>query len=587
MKRRFKLNHRSFLLLAVIFPVLLFALACGAASQPTPTPTSPPKATPTSTRTAAPAATPTPTSPGPAATPTPTTVALPTPTVVATQPKRGGVLRVTGADMPHYDGQIHSTQGFFDVVAKANNNVFINYLDDKIDCEICQEWHLEDNGKSMVLNLIHGIKFHDGREMSSSDVAYSLHKMMGDVDGVSSPRCGVLREYVDKIETPSTYQVRINLVRPSAFVPKVLANVSCVIYPDKTTRQDLQSKPIGSGPFLLQSAVIGAGSKFIRNPNYFKPGLPYLDEVNMVVTGGEPATQAAFSTGKLDYTGSRTPSQQYLPALYKLRDEGKVTYRKGLSGCNVQGAFVVTTKPPFNDLKVRKAMNLALDRVAYSDIVYNGDTVPQLLFAAGTDSGRPATEIWNVVPGWGTGAKKQQEIADGKKLIADAGFPNGMDIPQMATTSGSILRMGEVVNQQLPAIGIRTKMDLDAQAVGTRDLKLDYVTFTYRYCLTTMDPDELFGLYFISGGSRNVTGYANPEIDKLFIQMSGELDITKRKQLVRQMEDIIILRDMVYAPLPQQYDENFLWGKVKGFPFGLSTGFASGQFRADTIWIEQ
>ncbi|MSQ22235.1 MAG: hypothetical protein EXR53_02870 [Dehalococcoidia bacterium] len=587
MKIRVKLNHRQVPLVAMILPALLFALACGAAEPPAPTPTPVATATSTPAPTAAPLATSTPTRPGPVATPTPTSVASPSPTP-GVQPKKGGVFRISGSDVPHYDSQIHSTQPYYNPLAKLYNNVFVNYVDDKVECEICKEWRLENSGKTMALTMIEGVKFHDGREMTSADVAYSLKKMTGEIDGISSPRCGVLREYVTSIETPSKYVLRINISRGAAFVPKALTIASCVIYPDKTTRQDLQSQAFGSGPFLLKSAITGAGWKLERNPNYFKPGLPYLDSIEMPVTGGEPATIAAFYTGKIDYTGSRSPAAQYLPQLYKLRDDGRVNYRKGIAGCHPHGAFVVTTKPPFNDIKVRKAMNLALDRVAWSNTVYNGDTVPQLLFTADSDFGRPSSEIWNVLPGWGTGAKKQQEIEEAKKLLTEAGFPKGMDIPQMSATSGSTLTMNEAINQQLALAGIRTKMELtEAVERSNRELKLDYIILAWRYCQTTMDPDELIGQMFISGGSRNVSGYINPEIDKMYAQMSGELDITKRKQLVRQMEDIIVLRDVVYGPMPEQFDEGFWWKRVKNHTFGLSSGFASGQYRADTIWVEQ
>ncbi len=490
--------------------------------------------------------------------------------------------------MPHFDGQIHSTQGFFDVVSKSNINVFINYDGEGVECEICEDWRLENNGKTIAINMIQGIKFHNGKEMTSADVAYSLKKMMGQIDNIGSPRCGVLREYVTSIETPSKYVLRINISRGAAFVPKLLSIASCIIYPDGTTREDLQSEPLGSGPFLLESAVTGVGQTFVRNPDYFKPGLPYLDEVEMTIIQGSAATMAAFLTRKRDYTGSRTPAEQYLPQLYKLRDEGRVNFRKGLSGCSPQGAFAVVTNPPFDDIRVRKAMNLALDREAWSILVYGGDTTVSLLFPPTTPFGRPESDYLNKLAGWGTGAKKQQEIEDGKKLMADAGFPNGIDIPHMSSTGGSTLRMNEVISEQVAKVGIRTTLDLVGGATrSTRELAHDYVILSWRYCQTTRDPDELFGQSFITGGSRNVIDYSNAEIDSLYAQMSAEVDASKRKQLVRQMEDIVVFQDVAFGPMPQQFDQNFWWTHLKNFTFGLSSGFASGQYRADTIWIQE
>ena len=583
-------SQRPSLISAILVPLLAVVLACGPGQEPTPTPTRTPTAAavPTATPTAAPLATPTPTRPGPTATPTPTIVALPIPTLVAEQPKKGGVLRLIGSDIPHFDSQIHSTQPYYNAIAKVSSNVFINYEGDKVECEICKEWSLENNGKTIAINMLPGIKFHDGKEMTSSDVAYSLKKMMGEIDGISSPRCGVLREYVTTIETSSKYVLRINISQGAAFVPKVLAVATCVIYPEGTTRQDLQSKPRGSGPFLLTKVITGSGLTFERNPNYFKPGLPYLDGIEMRVIQGTASELAAFLTQKVDYTGSRSPAAQYLPQLYKLRDEGKVSYRKAPSGSRPQGVFAVVTKPPFSDLKVRQAMNLAMDRAAWSKVAYAGDTVPLLLFPADSEFGRPESEFWNKIPGWGTGAKKQQEIEDGKKVLSEAGFPSGLDIPQMTVSDSDQLRRNEIVSDQLAKVGIRTKLEIvDSATRSNRELNLDYVILHWRYSLTTMDADEMFAGYWITGGSRNITGYSNAEIDRLFRQMSAEADPAKRKQLVRQMEDIIVLKDVAYAPLNEQFDENFWWKRLRNFTFGSHPGFSSGQYRADIIWTKE
>ncbi|MSQ21975.1 MAG: hypothetical protein EXR53_01530, partial [Dehalococcoidia bacterium] len=228
-------------ILAIALPVILIALACGPGEQATPTPVATATLVPTPTPTATPLATATPTRLGPIATPTPTSVVVSTTTPTpGVQPKKGGVLRFSGGYPSSHDAQFLATSSGFNIWnSRLYNNLLVNYEGDKIDCEICTEWRLEDGGKTMVFKLRPGIKFHNGKEMTSADVAYSLNMMMGQVDGLVSPRSGVIKEYIDSIETPGTYELRIKLVRPSIFVQKVLAISASVIYPTGTTRADL------------------------------------------------------------------------------------------------------------------------------------------------------------------------------------------------------------------------------------------------------------------------------------------------------------------------------------------------------------
>ncbi|MEK7777636.1 MAG: ABC transporter substrate-binding protein, partial [Chloroflexota bacterium] len=243
------------------------------------------------------------------------------------------------------------------------NSLLINYLDEDVECDVCSEWHLENGGKTMVFTLRQGIKFHTGQELTSADVKYSLRMIMGDVDGIVSPRSGIIKEYIDSIETPSRYVVRINMVRPSAYVPKVLANANSVLYREGTTRDDLRKAPAGTGPFVVKQVVPGASRRLERNPNYFKPGQPYLDAVAITLIVDTTTQVASFVSGRDDiWQGPSSPPEQYMPLFYKIRDEGKVNWLDFLGGSSLDGTLMYQGKPPFNNLKLRQALNLAIDR---------------------------------------------------------------------------------------------------------------------------------------------------------------------------------------------------------------------------------
>ena len=576
--------------------LLALVLACGPGQEPTPTPTSIPTATavPTATPTSAPAATPTPTRPGPTATPTPTSVATPTPTPTpGVQPKKGGILKqVYEVYPPSYDQQFLSVQRAYSYwLPRLYSNLMVNYEGGQIDCEICTEWHLEDSGKTMVFNLLPGIKFHNGKEMTSADVAYSLKMITGEIDGIVSPRSGVVKEYIQSIETPSKTQLKVRLLRPSAFVPKILSIITSAIYPEGTTRDDLAKKPAGSGPFVLTRAIPGASMTFERNPNYFKPGLPYLDGVEVTVLADATAREAAFLTHKTEYTWTtpRETAPQIKDQYKKLAAEKRMKTVYVPTVCGFSGAWMVNSKPPFNNLKLRQAVNLALDRDAVGKVVYGDEYVEQLLFFnQGFYWATPKEQIWNIVPGWGTGAKKQQEIEQAKQLVKDAGYPTGIDILQLGRTTGwSTKSMSEEVQRELAKADIRTKFDLyDITTHSQRMVDANYQLHAFTYCLTTFDPDEAVGQYWLTGGARNNFAYSNPEVDRLYVAMSSEPDPAKRRALFFQIQDIIVLKDVGFATLPHEAADLYWWNRLQGFTLGFHYFFSTGLWRQDRLWLQ-
>ncbi len=586
-------SRRLVLWNVTILLLLMFAIACGAAQEPTPTATA--KPVPTATPTTAPAATPTATRPGPVATPTPTSVAVSTPTPTpGVQPKRGGIYTDSGTPPVSFDGQLlANSPGLSDWIGKMYNNVFINYEGSKLECEICTEWNLENNGKTMVLTMIPGIKFHSGKEMTSTDVAYSLRMIMGEIDGIVSQRSGGIKEFIESIQTPSKYEIRINLFRPSLFVPKLLAIGPSMIYENGTTRADLEKGPKGSGPFLLKKTIPSVSWTVERNPNYFKPGLPYLDGVEMVSLPNAAATLAAFFTHKILITGSSAPDPQFEPTLESMAAARTINKAINPGGCGPQFMVFNSNKQPYSDIRMRQAANLALDRKALEKVTYGvGYSRPQLLgMNPSMEFGTPPEKIWDVVPGWGTGANKDAEIEQAKKLVKDAGYPNGLNVTHMQKlpiNAGN--RQGaEATQAMLKKAGINVTLDgVAAEIHDVRMQNADYIAQWYQFCLTTFDPDEVVGQYWITGASRNTVSYSNPAVDKLYIQMSSELDSVKRKALFLQIQDIIVLKDVAWAPASGADGAVWWWSELKGFdPVVFSYSWSSGRKRADKMWLDR
>ncbi|MDO8750261.1 MAG: ABC transporter substrate-binding protein [Dehalococcoidia bacterium] len=599
--------YRWSLRVAIIAALVSLWLACGQAEAPTPTPTATPTkapaatATPTTavaatvTPTKAPAATATPTPVGPVATPTPTLVATPIPTP-GDQPRYGGILtQVQASYTPNFDAQLLSaTPEYFANTGKLYTNLLVNYQGSNIECEVCSEWHLENNGKTMVFTLIPGIKFHNGQEMTSADVVYSLKMIIGEIDGLVSSRAGALKEYVQSIEAPSKYEVRLNLLRPSPFVPKILSVAAAVIYRNGTTRDALNKADSGAGPFIVKRLIGGAGWELERYPDYFKKGQPYLDGYKTTVVVDLTTRAAAIVTGNAHLDRYNLDIKQFEPQFLALESQGKLKRYYDLGACGINQVMMNNAKPPFNNLKMRQALNLALDRTDIANVSFGANIapwVPQLLsFEPRQEFGTPAEKIWNVVPGWGTGVKKQQEIEQAKQLVKDAGYTSGIDnVDQMISGYTTYPQEShDLIQQELAQVGIRTKFSF-SPAVAQREQRLsnlDYTTFYYLVCVITRDPDEAIGGYFLTGGARNWFGYTNPEVDKLYVQMSSELDPVKRKELFYQIQDIIVVKDVALAPTPASQGLIWVSAKVHGYALGLSLHSGSGLARSDRLWLK-
>ena len=582
--------------LTLMVPLLAFAIACGAAEEPAaPAPAAPQAPAAAVADTAPPTPTPTPVAGQvPVAAPTATFVPTPTPSTGGLTPKRGGTLEVVNSSFTQtWDMYLECCPNQFEMIGPMYNNLFVNYEGDLSECEICSPagWHLEDEGKTMVFTLERGIKFHDGKELTSSDVKYSLDMIMGNIDGLVSPRCGVMKEYIDSIETPSAYKLVLKLVRPSAFLPKILSVGCGVINPDGVPRDELRDTPHGSGPYVLKEWIPNVSGEFEANPNYFKAGLPYMGGITWVRVADRASRAAAFYTGKGYKWVGYSPSE--FPRLFKMVDEGKAVFFKELCGDGPHGAWM-TPKPPFDELKVRQAVNLGLDRQSLGTAMYGDLYTPQLLhYCSGQPWGTDESEIWNVEPGWGTGAKKQQERDQAMALMKEAGLGDGIDIKQFVTNpnpsgvgyTGGILALQD----ELSKIGIRTELDYatSSQDFVARTSNHDFLVMWYIYYMTTYDPDEIIGQYWITGGARNNHAYSNPEVDKKFIDMSAELDAEKRKGILFEIQDIILKQDQGYAPGPTIDRYAFIPSRLKNFKQPRNVYFSSGFMRKDKIWIEQ
>ncbi|MBI4338380.1 MAG: ABC transporter substrate-binding protein [Chloroflexi bacterium] len=530
-----------------------------------------------------PAPTPTPTTPLPAATvvatPTPAATATPTP-VPMERPRQGGIIKQTSTGDPQSFDPHNAISALSNIHnQKLYSNLLWNPEGSEIVVDAADSYAISADGKVWTFKLRPDVRFQsytspsgprDGTPMTSQDVKWSLEKIMGLNGQVLSPRSGWMKEFVDisrpdhGIEVMDNLTLSIHLTQPFSGLASILAIGFSAIVPEGISTKEMQQRPYGSGPFRLKGSQRGALWQYERNPDYFKPGLPYLDEWDLVLMDGFFNYQAAFLTQNVDVSGGYPiPDNETIYA--KRMAAGEFYMIPTSSDCRPAGLNMNLTRPPFDNILLRQAVNLAVDREAYSVVVHNGHALPELYLNTG-GWGKTEAEV-RQLPGYRQ--PHDADLAEARRIVAEL-YPQGLDLKMMVSNTSVYKLQGEFLAGDLKRIGLNVTLDIvDTATVSARAAKLDYHIWSYYFCQTTNTPEELFGSYFKTSGSRNWFGFTDPQIDNDYLVMAASSDPAQRKKKAQEME-AIVYSSLPIAPLPVSLTTRSAYSYVKDLPLGIS-----------------
>jgi len=261
-----------------------------------------------------------------------------------------------------------------------------------------------------------------------------------------------------------------------------------------------------------------------------------------------------------------SPDNSYIYDIGKA--EGLIDWIPYTTTCRPQGFNLNYTRPPFNNSNLRKAVNLAIDRYGYADIVHFGeDRWTPTLYLDETTWGRSPAEV-RTMPGWARGAAKEVERSEARLLVAQE-FPDGLSLTMLVRDTSTYARQGEYLAGELYKIGINVTIDLmQASQLFPLAQNLNYAAWSYYFCQTTNTPEELFGSYFLTGGSRNWLGYSSDVVDAKYLELAASPDSATRKSRALELENII-LNDMVSVPTGVQQGRSTYYTEIKGITVPL------------------
>src|SRR6266480_1706660 len=449
------------------------------------------------------------------------------PARAADTPRRGGVLLAAiAADAPSLDPHQEETFATLELVAPCYSTLLQidPYQYPRVIGDVATEWKIAADGLTYTFKLRQGIRFHDGSPLTAADVKATYEKIVFPPEGVRSIRKNAYAA-ITSIETPDANAIVFKLKHPSASLLVNLASPWNVIYPKKYLDKDpnyFKANIVGSGPFKFKSHTRGSTFEGERNPDYFIKDRPYLDGYKFFVITETSARAAAIRSGRA-WIEFRTMPLSEVEAIRK--QLGDKVFVQDTPATGIFGVAVNQTIKPFSDERVRKALTLGLDRYTASRVLY---PIASLKDVGGLM--RPATE-WAIsdvelqkFPGFGKDMEKNR--AEAKRLLAEAGYPNGfkavlknrnVKLPYQDFAVFAIQewrKIGvEVENRPLETAAWFN----DGQNTGNFEL---IVAPTVEYM---DDPDQFLGRY-VTGSTQNWGRYSDPGLDDLFARQARALD---------------------------------------------------------------
>ncbi|HEX3861156.1 MAG TPA: ABC transporter substrate-binding protein [Stellaceae bacterium] len=456
--------------------------------------------------------------------------------------KSGGILRVYHRDSPA-SMSIHeeATWSTIAPMSAVFNNLVIYDQHIKqnslatIRPELAESWSWSEDGKDLTFKLRHGVKWHDGKPFTAADVKCTWDLLTG--KGPEKLRLNPRATWylnLDSVTTNGDDEAVFHMKRPQPAFIALLASGDSPVYPCHVPAHEMRLHPIGTGPFKFVEYKPNETLKLARNPDYWKPGLPYLDGIEYTIIPNRSTALLGFVAGKFDMT---FPYEITIPLLKDIKSQAPNVICD-TEPLNVAVTLAIVRKPPFDNLDVRRAVAMALDRQAFINILGEGQgdisgimqPPPEGLWGIPLDQLRP-------LPGYGTDVEKSRSEA--REIMKKLGY--GPDNPLKTKVSTRNIAgyrdPATILIDQLKSVYIDAELDTVETANWTPKLtRKDYTLAISLSGSAVDDPDQIFYESYVCKSPRNYTGYCNPEVEALIDQQSMQADPEKRKAIVWDIE---------------------------------------------------
>jgi peptide/nickel transport system substrate-binding protein len=455
-------------------------------------------------------------------------------------PKRGGSLaRASAWDPPVIDPRHTQSVGTFQFAGLVHNRLVRYGFNEEVSGpgdmtlrgDLAESWQTSPDSRVWTFKLRKGVKWQNvaplnGRELTAADVKYCYEQYAK--EGVQS----FTFQEIEGMETPDKQTLRIHLKTPNTLFPQNLAEPVAVIFSKEVLEEDgdLKKRMIGTGPFIMKEHTRKVKVVLQRNPDYWDTGRPYIDQYTILSTPDASTRLAAFRTGQSDIIWVASPSEAEL--VKKTNPAAQVqAFHNTLAPF---GVALAQDRPPFNDVRVRRAMSMAIDRQKMVDSVFEGHGiigwgVPWIYVQDKMPTAKDLGQYWQYKP------------AEAKKLLAEAGHAKGFE-----TTLFYYEYFPQMTSQvQLVQQDLKKNLNIDVKIT-----KMDYTTYYGRYVEGKWDGmswgfqsghaiglDERTYHYMHSKSTKNFFRVNDPVVDELTTKLRQTADKNEQRMVTKKLVD--------------------------------------------------
>lgn len=469
------------------------------------------------------------------------------------EPRRGGTLTAAFSADPAGFDPVRGPSGMSHVVMEQVYSTLMSLTpDNEVEPDLAKSYELSDDGLTYTFKLREGVTFHNGDPLTSEDVKFTFDRLREPDSGYSY---GSQIATIERVEAPDPLTVVFRLSEPTAPFLVYMAFPGSSIVPKKLVESgyNLNSNPVGSGAFKFVKYEPKNVISFVRNPDYYESGKPYLDGMEWRIISDTAALTTAMVSGGADFTNVVPPQDwNRMKGTSSLVTESVV-------GSSFNWLLPNNSVEAFDDPRVRQAISYALNRESLVN---------------GAFFGLATAILGGVVPEWSWASAPDVEFtgpkgdpAKAKALLAQAGYPDGFSTSMtIASSFPNLMAMAPIIQQDLQKVGIKAK-------IGTVEIPRywDEVWGTSNFDITTMywvsplvDPDDFLYNNYHSKMPINVQKYGNPRMDSLLDQAKSTPDQAERKQLYAEIQRLS-MEDMPIVPLVNGWVLFAYTDKLQGF----------------------
>jgi peptide/nickel transport system substrate-binding protein len=466
------------------------------------------------------------------------------------EPKRGGVINYAGGLVGAWDTRGNSFDPHIEsALGTANYRLFYQGIlgyhprSYEIEAELVQKWE-QPSQTEYLFTLQPGVKWHNkapanGRALTAEDIAFSLNRAR-----TNEPRFqhASLFVSVDKIEAASATTVRLTTKAPDATLLAKLSGDGCLVLApevvDRTARLATAEHVVGTGPFVMRSVEERVAANYVRNPDYWKPGRPYLDEVRVLHVNDEQTGYAGFQAGQIDIARlNGAIAKEYITK------QGSGYQPDWFKDVTMIAMTPNVTQKPMDDARITRALRLLMDheewRTAWCEVWFGRGRHGSIICTAldqwdFTEDEYARNIFWK--------SNKDEAVREAMSLLSAAGYnrdnPLRFDLvghqggfseaaPQLL--QGQWRRLGQGVVDATIRNLFELPVALQTQASGN---------FTYGcwgLAGAATEPDAWLTQLYHSNGSRNRLRFKDPQVDALIDKQRATFDLAQRKATIKEI----------------------------------------------------